>query len=289
MMQNGLQQVPIIAGCTRTDTDPIDKCLPCNEAPDPTAPTICARFGKKIFDSRVDTARTSIMTFATLRQNVLSARMWRLAGRTDHHERWMPRYSWAMRPVETMEVGDAKTKAMGLELGLLALRQLFPKLDIRILGASKPDDAPIDGYLTAGTYFARLSGHCDGISERAQLGISACKASKCDFVVDQNEQKRLHLRKVDGTWRQEGERSKDGACVMASMPSSYIFENGFLWQTEAGERLRALADRMATMLAFETTFSQLERASQKWRLLEAREAQLRMQTFLDFEGGNHAR
>jgi hypothetical protein len=289
LMRANLPELPVISGCARAGGEPAEKCLPCPQPPDPAGTTLCSRFGKQAFDDRLAVARASVFAFPTLRQNVLGARMWRLAGRAQHHEQWMPRYAWAMGYVEA-DGKDQSTQArtQAQDLGLFALRQLFPTMAIRTLGEARPDDAPIDGYLTTGTYFSRLAGQCNGISERAQLGISACSDGQCAFVVDKTEQGRLRLKNaVKNAWREPGERSNNNACVMATLPSSRVFGEGLLWQTEGAGRLRAVVDRLAAMLAFERAYDQLDEPAQKWRLLEAREAQMQLQTTLDIEGGIH--
>gem|GEM_PF-5291704 len=291
LMRADLEQLPVVAGCDYQTGDPAAKCLSCPEKPNPSASTMCSRFGKQAFERRVASARASLLAFPTLRQNVLGARMWRLADRRTHHEHWMPRYSWAMAYVESVDHNqDKATLAKSNEQGLLALRKLFPTMNVRSLGNAKPDDAIIDGYLTSGTFFTRLAGQCEGISERAQLGISECSGGNCEFIVAETRQGRLHLQKREtGILREPGQRSRENVCVMAALPSAPAFGEGLLWQTEGAGRLRKIVEQMSVMLAIERAYDELKEPSQKWRLLGARNAQQQMQTTLEIEGEVHVR
>lgn len=240
----------------------------CALEPKPDAKTLCARLGIRAFEDKVKAARAAVANFPALRQNVLAVRLWRLSSRSISKQRWAPGYALALNQrVDTLDAS--------LDPGAIAVSRLFGGLEVMQLGAEKValGDARGDRYLEDGIYFARLSGACEGLKERALLGIAVCKQGRCDHRVGKDDEGRLRILDVS-TDKPRAADAKDDipeACVMAALPSAQDFEQGDVFETESLVRVRSVVERLAMAVVFDQVYaSRLPgRHSDRWTIIDS--------------------
>jgi hypothetical protein len=224
------------------DTDP----TPCPLVRDPHGKTLCARWGRTVFDSKAAAAVAALKAFPTLRQNVLNARLWRLGRRAGLARDWVPRYrlAWGL---------GTSPDTPGTDAGALALEKIFAGLQLTKLGKEEVVDKQNDAFVQSGVYFVRLAGDCDGLRQRVLLQVASCDGVRCSHNIGKDEQGRSHILNSDGKPIDMIPDRKQ-ACVMAPLPTPDVFQAGALEKSVAVRRLEELAAHLSMSIAFDRVF-----------------------------------
>ena len=236
----------------------------CALEPKPDAATLCARLGAHRFEEKVKAARVAVANFPTLRQNVLAARLWRLSSRDATRERWSPGYAHALEQrVDTLDPG--------LDAGGVALRRLFKDMPVVQLGKTQIADNRNDQYLEEGIYFSRLSGDCDGITERALIGVAICKQGRCDARIGKDDEGRLRILNAETGKPHSSKPDDPQLCTMAALPSAQEFGQARILETMSLLRVRDVVERLAMALAFDHVYASTAPGnhSERWAIIDS--------------------
>lgn len=219
----------------------------CPSVPNKDAASLCARWGTAKFQSMNAAAIAALKAFPTMRQNVLAARLWRIAGRGKLARDWAPRYrlAWDLQSAPS---------DLGKDAGAIALEQLFSGVEVMKLADHAVLNKQNDPFVQDGVYFARLAGQCQDIKERVLLQVASCDGVKCSHSLGKDDQGQDQIiEAVTGKPAKDLGENKE-ACIMGAMPTPELFASGSLLTTVAASRLSELSAHLSMSLAFDQVF-----------------------------------
>ena len=256
--------------------------IACSDLPDPKSGLLCAKVGKAKFDTLQSSAKRAVQELPTLRQNVLTYRLWRESSRSSDggNAHWSPSFQFAIESVTATPSFSVSAQSSTaptqdpIDLGILLLQRQFTEQSFWKL-ASVIDLPVTDSFIEKGAVFARLSGECGGIDQKPQAGKVVCEeGTGCDARVTAKpdgkpylnaktiKDKEFHTEDQANDWELYALRR----CVLAALPEAGDFAVGRLYDSYDSRLLRSILDEYVDRLTVLDVYAN-SGADRQWNMI----------------------